>query len=304
MPQQIEKLAVMFADICGSTALYDSVGDTQARHLTSWCIATMIHEIVPFQGVLIKAMGDEIMCTFPSAQAAFNAACAMQNAVRHKRPENGIAMHIRVGFHYGEVVQEAGEVFGETVNIAARVAGLAKTDQIMTTQSVCDVLPAKLQKQTQYIVELKRKQHSYPVFLVIWEQDDMQSTRFNIPPNNARLEDQTRHELVLNYNGQHFRINADHRSMMLGRNDNCDIIVRNSFVSRQHIWIELRFDRFWLIDQSTNGTYIRFDDGVKAHVIRDEIVLQNSGKFSLGQTSFENPADFLTFVIDSASAKS
>jgi pSer/pThr/pTyr-binding forkhead associated (FHA) protein len=92
--------------------------------------------------------------------------------------------------------------------------------------------------------------------------------------------------------------------MMLGRNDNCDIIVRNSFVSRQHIRIELRFDRFWLIDQSTNGTYIRFDDGVKAHVIRDEIVLQNSGKFSLGQTSFENPAEFLTFVIDSTSAKS
>jgi class 3 adenylate cyclase len=84
MSQQIEKLAVLFADICGSTALYDSVGDTQAHRLTSWCIATMLHEITPFQGVLIKTIGDEIMCTFPSAEAAFNAACAMQTAVRHK----------------------------------------------------------------------------------------------------------------------------------------------------------------------------------------------------------------------------
>ncbi len=98
MSQQTEKLAVMFADICGSTALYDRVGDAKARRLISWCIATMLAEVAPFQGALIKTIGDEIMCTFPSAEAAFNAACAMQNAVRNKRSEDGVAMHIRVGF--------------------------------------------------------------------------------------------------------------------------------------------------------------------------------------------------------------
>ena len=298
MSQQMEKLAVMFADICGSTALYDSVGDTQARHLTSWCIATMTHEIIPFHGVLIKTIGDEIMCTFPSAEAAFNAACAMQNAVQLKRPENGIPMHIRVGFHYGDVLQEMGDVFGDTVNVAARVAGLARTDQIMTTQAVHDALPMRLRNQTHQIMsaELKGKQEKYPIFLVVWDEDDRQSTRFNATLQKPRFEEKV-YELTLNYNGQLFTINANRRTMMLGRSDNCDIIVCNSFVSRQHARVELRFDKFLIVDQSTNGTYIRFNDGNIAHITREEIILQGSGWFSLGQSSFENPAEFIKFSI-------
>jgi class 3 adenylate cyclase len=298
MSQQMEKLAVMFADICGSTALYDSVGDTQARHLISWCISTMTHEIIPFQGCLIKTIGDEIMCTFPSVEAAFKAACAIQNAVRNKRPADIIALHVRVGFHYGEVLQEGGDVFGDTVNVAARVSGLARTDQIMTTQAVHDALPFRLQNQTHQIMsaELKGKQEKYPIFLVVWDEDDMQSTRFNAPTERRAME--SVHELTLNYNGQVFKINAEHKNMLLGRNDNCDIIVRNSFVSRQHAKVEFRFDKFLIVDQSTNGTYIRFNDGQLAHITREEMILQGSGCFSLGQASFENPTEFIKFSIN------
>ena len=105
------------------------------------------------------------------------------------------------------------------------------------------------------------------------------------------------YELTLNYNGQLFTINANRRTMMLGRSDNCDIIVCNSFVSRQHARVELRFDKFLIVDQSTNGTYIRFNDGNIAHITREEIILQGSGWFSLGQSSFENPAEFIKFSI-------
>ncbi len=304
MSQQIEKLAVLFADICGSTALYDSVGDAQAHRLTSWCIAAMLHEITPFQGVLIKTIGDEIMCTFPSAEAAFNAACAMQNAVRNKRPEGGIIMHIRVGFHYGDVIREAGDVFGDTVNVAARVAGSARTDQIMTTQAVHDVLPPILQSKTHQIMsaEFKGKQEKYPVFLVVWEEDGMECTRFNVPLQHRPVENV--HELTLNYNGRLFKINAKRKCMMLGRGDNCDIIVRNSFISRQHVRVELRFDKFLIVDQSTNGTYVRFSDGHIVCITHEEMVLQGSGCFSLGQASFENPNEFIKFSIDSGSHKS
>ena len=300
MPQQIEKLAVMFADICDSTALYDSVGDTQARFLTSWYITTMLHEIAPFQGVLIKTIGDEIMCTFPSAEAAFNAASAMQNAVRDKQPEGGITMHIRVGFHYGDVIREAGDVFGDTVNIAARVAGSARSDQIITTQAVHDLLPPMLQRKTHQIMsaEFKGKQEKYPIFLVVWKEDDMESTRFNIPLQRRQPAESV-HELTLNYNGQLFKINAEHKCLLLGRGDNCDIIVRNSFSSRQHARVELRFGKFLIVDQSTNGTYVRFSDGHVVYITREELILQGSGRFSLGQASFDNPNEFIKFSIDS-----
>lgn len=300
----MEKLAVLFADICGSTALYDSVGDAQARHLIAWCISTMVNEIAPFHGNLIKTIGDEIMCTFPNAEAAFNAARAIQNAVRDKQPNDSIALHIRVGFHYGEVLQEAGDVFGDTVNVAARVAGLARTNQIMTTQAVHDALPPMLQNQTRHIMsaELKGKQEKYPIFLVLWDEDEMQSTRFNAPLQAQAVE--SVHELTLDYNGQLFKINPNHKSMMLGRNDNCDIIVRNNFVSRQHAKVEFRFDKFLIVDQSTNGTYIRFNDGNIAHITREEMILQGSGCFSLGQVSFENPDEFIKFSIELSSRKS
>ncbi len=298
MSQQVEKLAVLFADICGSTALYDTVGDTQARHLISWCIDTMLHEITPFQGVLIKTIGDEILCTFPSAEAAFDAACAMQNAVYNKQPEDNTAMHIRVGFHYGEVICEAGDVFGDTVNVAARVAGLARINQIMTTQAVYDALPAVRRNETLQIMnaELKGKQEKYSIYLVIWEEDELEATHFNATLQGRSVEKVT--ELTLSYNGQVFKINAECKTMILGRGDHCDIMVCNSVVSRQHAQVEFRFGKFLLVDQSTNGTYIRFGDGHVAHITREEILLQGSGLFSLGQSNFENPNEFIGFSIN------
>lgn len=293
MSQQIEKLAVLFADICDSTALYDRVGDTQARHLTAWCIATMLHEITAFHGKLIKTIGDEIMCTFPSAKAALNAACAMQNAIRHQQPENNIAMHIRVGFHYGEVICEAGDVFGDTVNVAARVASLARTNQIMTTQAVYNALPLILQNETYQIMsaELKGKQEKYPIFLVIWEQGDIETTHFNAPPLTKAVDNV--HELTLSYKDQRIKVNVERKSVMLGRGNNCDIIIHDSFASRQHVRVELHFDKFFIIDQSINGTYIRFSEGNTIHITREDMILHSSGYFSLGQ----NDNEFIEFSI-------
>jgi len=304
MSQQTEKLAVMFADICGSTALYGSVGDAKARRLTAWCIATMLDQIAPFQGVLIKTIGDEIMCTFPNAEAAFNAARAMQNAVRDKRSEDGIAMHIRLGFHYGEVICEDGDLFGDTVNMAARVAGSARSDQIMTTQAVYDALPPRLQSETHQIMnaEFKGKQEKYPIFLVVWEDDDMERTRFNVSLERRPVE--SIHVLTLSYNGQLFKINAEpSKGLVLGRGDDCDIIVSNSFASRAHVRVESRFGKFCIVDQSTNGTYVRFSDGHIEHITREEKLLQGSGCFSLGQASFENASEFIEFSIDFGSRK-
>src|SRR5689334_17305305 len=119
MPHQIEKLAVMFADICGSTALYDRLGDDMARMLISKCISVMLDKVSTYRGTLIKTIGDEILCTFHSAEDAMNAASAMQNAIENGNHGEENPMHIRIGFHYGDVICETGDVFGDTVNVAA-----------------------------------------------------------------------------------------------------------------------------------------------------------------------------------------
>jgi class 3 adenylate cyclase len=172
--QTTEKLAVLFADICGSTSLYDNIGDDLARHFTANCIKTMISQISPYKGKLIKTIGDEIMCTFPNAKSALNAACAMQNAVKNSSEDSKQPLSIRIGFHYGVVICEADDVFGDTVNVAARVAGIAKTDQIMTTAATYAALPAPLQNQTRPFksANLKGKQEQYEIYWVLWKEDN------------------------------------------------------------------------------------------------------------------------------------
>lgn len=297
MPQQIKKLAVLFADICGSTALYDHLGDSLARRLITQCIATMTGEISAYQGVLIKTIGDEIMCTFPSAEAALHAACAMQHAVENGSFENNHPMHIRIGFNYGEVISESGDVFGDTVNVAARVAAITRASQIMTTRAAVSALPPDLREKTRQIMraEFKGKQEHQDISIVIWEMDDMLSTRIGTPifrksPDNIN-------EMTLRYREQPLKINKGRRSVVLGRGDACDIIVMNGFASRQHMRIELRFGKFILADQSTNGTYIRFNDGNVVRLVREELILRGSGSISLGQPYSENPADLVEFSV-------
>jgi class 3 adenylate cyclase len=299
MPQSTEKLAVLFADISGSTALYESRGDEVARRLIAQCIATMLREVQAHRGTLIKTIGDEIMCTFATAEDALQAACGMQNAVEKGQFEDGIPMHIRIGFHYGDVIREDGDVFGDTVNVAARVAAITRASQIMTTQAVVDALSPESREKTRQIMraEFKGKQEQFDISLVVWEMDDMMSTRIGTPA--FRKVPDNFDELLLRYRDQELRVNKERRSVVLGRGDACDLVVMNNFASRQHLRIELRFGKFVAIDQSTNGTYFRFDDGHVTRAARDEITLYGKGSVSLGQTYADNTADQIEFSVTS-----
>jgi len=297
MTQRVEKLAILFADICGSTALYEKLGDDLARRIISHCIATMTGKISAYQGTLVKTIGDEVMVTFPSAEAAFHAACAMQLAVKNAQPLNSIPMHIRIGFNFGEVIQESDDVFGNTVNVAARVAAITRAGQIMATQAVFISLPADLRNRMRQILRagFKGKQEFHEIYQIICEQEDMLSTRFGMPA--YRKPPDNDEEMLLQYRGQSFRINNEHRRGVLGRDETCNLVVRSDLASRLHIIIELRFGKFIITDQSTNGTYIRFSDGSVVHITREEISLKGNGSISLGQSFTEDPAEVVEFSI-------
>jgi adenylate cyclase len=300
MSKHTAKLAVLFADICGSTKLYDNLGDELARRLIASCIARMVTSLAAHQGTLIKTIGDEIMCTFPSAEQALDAASAMQYSVTNTKFENGITLHIRIGFHYGDVIYEAGDVFGDTVNVAARVAGAARANQIMTTQSVVNALPLKLQAKTHQIMaaEFKGKDEQYLIYLVSWENDDEeQNTRFSAPV--IRNDPTTYHELHLCYGDKQIIVNKNRKSVIFGRADDCDVIVQNSYVSRQHVRFELRFGKFIVVDQSTNGTYIRPDNGSVIRITREDMILQGKGLISLGLDNFDDASKLIEFSITS-----
>ena len=129
-----DDLAVLFADIVESTALYRRLGDIEALKIVNACLATMKDVLPYYHGRLVKTLGDAVMCLFPDADSAVDAAMDMQRAIAALQP-NGLAMQIRVGLHTGPVVIGGDDVYGDTVNVAAYLADAASPDQILIAQA-------------------------------------------------------------------------------------------------------------------------------------------------------------------------
>lgn len=296
MTGQKKKLAILFADISGSTALYDQYGDVEARRLVARCLTMMAGVVNTYRGQLIKTLGDEIMCTFPSAEGALRAACEMHMAIKTDNLHSSHPLFIRVGFHYGEVLCEENDVYGDAVNVAARVTSITRTNQIMTTTAAVEALPRELLEKTRKIMraEFKGKQEPFDIYQVSWERDDVESTRIGIPAyRRATVTD----ELTLNYRGLILLVNELNRSVLIGRESSCQLVVKNDFASRQHAHIELRMGKFILSDHSSNGTYIQFHTGQIVRINREEAVLVGSGTISVGQSYADNPVDLIEFSI-------
>ena len=164
------EMSVLFADISGSTKLYDTLGDTQAKKLVDECIGIMRDIVARYKGRVIKTIGDEVMCVLPDADSGHLAAADMQLKISSLQIVGNVRRAIRVGFHCGPVIEESGDVFGDTVNMAARMAGLAKGMQIITTRATVDKLSAPLRSSTRGIAALsvKGKGDDVDVCEVIW----------------------------------------------------------------------------------------------------------------------------------------
>lgn len=297
MSKHVEKLAVMFADICGSTALYEKLGDDLASTMIANCLKGIANQISLFKGQITKTIGDEVMAIFPSAEDAFLAACAMQTSTKHDRPLVGEPLHIRIGFNYGEVIKESNDVFGNTVNTAARVTAITRAGQIMATQAVLDALPIELQNRMHLVMraEFKGQREHQDVYQIIWDQEDIEATRCGMPA--FRKVPDTNDEMILRHRSHSIRINNSNRNVSLGRESFCDLVVQNAFASRLHTTIELRLGKFFITDQSINGTFIRFKDGNVVHITRQEILLSGSGSICLGQAFTDNPEELIEFSI-------
>jgi class 3 adenylate cyclase len=297
MSVQTKKIAILFADISGSTALYEKLGDQLARQLIARCLTILKGALLKHNGTLIKTIGDEILCTFTTAEIALNAACEMQHAVKSDNQNSEYPLYIRIGFNYGDVIYEDGDIFGDSVNVAARVAEITRANQIMTTTAVVNSLPLSVHDKIRKILrtDIKGKQQQLDIFQVMWELEDMASTRIGMPTLRKNTQAETI-ELTLVFQTQQFIVNEHNNKLTLGRDDTCNIIVRNDFVSRQHADISFRFGLFILSDRSSNGTYISTADGV-VRVSREEARLRGKGTISLGQPFSENPSDLIEYTI-------
>ncbi len=287
-------LAILFADISGSTSLYERLGDLDARKHVAACLSTITAQVTHYAGAVVKTIGDELMCTFADAESALNAAIAMQNVLAEdkRRPTDvQIDLAIRVGFHFGSVIQEGDDVFGDTVNVAARMTGLARAGQIITTQATVSKLPPASRAITRLLdyTPVKGKKEEISIFEVMWEREEATRLATSVLATPAAAQ------LRLRYHDRELQLDRDHPHAALGRSEPCDIIVNSERASRQHARIEYRRGTYFIVDQSTNGTYVSFGDDEKVFLRREEMRLRGRGMISLGLGFDKAPEEVVHF---------
>lgn len=290
--------AVLFADVSGSTRLYETVGDSEAKRLVDACLGVLRTTLSEFGGRVVKTIGDELMCVFPTADAAAQAACEMQGRLATHESSTKYGLTIRIGFHAGPVIAENGDVFGDTVNTAARMTGLAKGGQIITTSTAAHSMSPIMRASTRNIdsFAVKGKTDSIAVCEVIWKLENLTMMTGRAP---GPLAPQGMSINLVHAGGTRTLTNAD-GALTIGRDDSCGIAIPAQFASRIHARIEFRRDKFVLTDTSTNGTYVQAGNDSEVLLKREDFILRGSGRIGLGHSCNEGGAD-LSWVIANAS---
>ena len=279
MPREAQ-LAVLFADVSGSTQLYETLGDVRARTIVARCIAVMTEITHRHGGTLVKTIGDEVMTIFPDPAEAAEAACEMQEGITGEMVVEGRPLAIRVGFHFGPTLLEDADVFGDAVNLAARMASQAKPGQILTTGATVEHLTGPRRKSCRLIdlAQVKGKREEIAIHEVVWQAAE--ATMLRAPwATLHRAEGR----LVFTAGGTRLELGAGHPSLTIGRADQNDLVVQQPLVSRLHARIEYRNGRFMLTDLSVNGTYVAPDGGTASYLHRDSQELTGSGTLGLGE---------------------
>jgi class 3 adenylate cyclase len=284
------QLTILFADIADSTRLYDTFGDLKARELIADCLSHLKDLTVANDGTVIKTIGDEVMCTFPTPNDAAETARQMHEEISFDPKMAQANIRLRIGFHHGDVIWEPGDVFGDAVNVASRMVDLAKSDQIITNRDTLGLMKLALKRRARLVdrTRVRGKDDITEIHELIWgkpEQMTMSSTF-----TEEMIASLTSDKDFLQVRHLHNRVLVDHERPILtmGRGVANHLIVDDLMVSRMHARIELQRNRFMLIDQSTNGTFLKPKGEKTIFLRRDAIRLEGEGVIGLGQKMDED----------------
>lgn len=290
-------MAVLFADISDSTNLYNTLGDSTARNVVTACLSAVTSVLPRYDGRVVKTIGDEVMCAFPSTDLAVLAASEMQALVTSSRPGNHPVM-IHIGLHYGQVLVENDDVFGDAVNVAAYLTAVATPEQILTTETTEKCLSAALKSCVRPVFRtlLKGSTQESMIYQVLWRADNLDITDVNL--HHRKLVPADTGSLLVTFNEERVRVDQWRNSVSIGRAKDCDLVVSDKFASRKHLTIKLMRTNFYLIDHSINGTFVSLESGEEVHVMRSELLLDSSGQIVLGHSRIERPVEVIHFSRD------
>ena len=303
MKEQTTRRAVLFADVCNSTGIYESVGDTQALALINRLFARLAKKVKESGGTVVKTLGDGMVCQFEAPDAAFRAACDMQAAaVGMPTPGGESRLQLKIAWNYGPVVLKGTDVFGDTVNVCARLAALANPDQILTTLPTVEALSPGLRLRCRELppAKLRGRVGQVKVSEAMW-RTDVDVTEVDLGEElQARPGGQW--VLKLTYAGENVIVPPS-GMVKLGRDKTNEVVVGSSLASRVHARVFGREGNFVIADQSSNGTFLLVDGSSRElRLRREEAVMGERGWIGLGKSAAAHGPHMVRYRLERGAA--
>lgn len=288
LPSLEKPLALLFVDIADSTMLYERIGNATAAALTQRVLAHLRRLVEVQRGGVIKSLGDGLLAAFPVCDDSASAACAMMGI----QDQHG--MRLRIGIHFGAVIEGVGDLYGDACNVAARVQQIARPGEILATQALVDGLSPDQRSRTKPLSNVAMKGKAAPIRVHQIRTDDdgddaIESTTlgFSLVPEASR----SMVTLHLSYRGQDITMSSALPRVTIGREDSSGLRIASRQTSRQHAVIDFTRESFLLTDHSTNGTYIRSGGSPPVVLRRDSTKLVGSGLIGFGAEALDESQD-------------
>ena len=294
MTMNCDTLAVMFTDVCDADRVYADLGDTEARRLGARCLKLVSEAARRNGGRLIKTIGDGAMIAFGTVEEAYRAASIVQLAMRDQ------VLKLKVGMHFGQIIETGDDIFGDTVNVAARVLARSGPGEILMTRECVDTL-GPLQRATVRLLDttsVKGRPEWVEIFRVIGDRENVTTV---VASSAVPTESQTR-VLVLTYRDQTVRLEPGGSPLLIGREAGCALVIASAWASRRHATIDVQRDRFVVTDHSSNGTFVSGPEGAERFLKREMQQLEEHGVISVGINAAGNPRDLVHYRCEIASS--
>ncbi|ACB34828.1 adenylate/guanylate cyclase [Leptothrix cholodnii SP-6] len=299
MPQTVT-CTVLFADLRGSTSLYESLGNAEAASVVTQSVSVVGRIIEGQGGRVIKTLGDGLMAVFkgplPAIRAAEEVHESIDRVMGASRPASQPVMRVQIAMVHGEMIEVAGDCFGDAVNVSARLLDAAGDNETLLTTQTLEPLPPEMRKRFRRLERLHLRGRVEPV--EVWRLEprrgqDAASTMFGDSAPTAAPEG-----IRLASEGVSRIHTVRSLPVIIGRSHEANYCVDDSRVSRSHARIEWHSGNFQLTDLSSNGTYVRF--GRQSEVVtlrRGACTLHGRGVICMGVSPNVLNAPTISFEI-------
>ena len=289
--------SVLFADIAGSSKMYELLGDDQARRLIMELLSDLSGVARKYSGESLRTYGDELMCAFGAADDAVVAAASMHQLVDARPPVrwgeiDAIGLYIRIDT--GTVIRVGNKIFGDAVNSAAKMKTLAKPFQTLISETTLNYLTEQHRRMTRFVGKLpiKGKSGTYDIFEYLHEVENA-----TLVMERPAEELHTSAFLDLTFDATSYTVDENQSTITIGRLPANDIVMKYPGISRMHAKIEHRKGKFVLVDASSNGTFVHVNGRDPIYVKHDEFQLFGQGIICPGRKATAESPGAIRFVM-------